>query len=249
MSAVAAVAVLPFLALPAAATAPVEVQATESKSGIGTFISILFGDGTKVEIQSNGGEPTIVADGKTVTPSKAPSKEAIPAASVTPSAAPTPAADEDTQDDEIADQQTAQDAPAGAEAIEAEIFAATNKYRAANDLPELKRSTCLDETAGEHSEVMIGQLEEIEANDGKGDIEHADLDKVEQKCDEIAAENIAAQQPTVTEVMDDWKSSPGHDKNLRGDFDLIGIGVTEDDDGKITYVQQFGKSKALVTAG
>lgn len=55
-------------------------------------------------------------------------------------------------------------------------------------------------------------------------------------------ENIAAGQRTPTEVMNGWMNSSGHKSNiLNSDYTNIGIGVAQDSNGMIYWVQFFGK--------
>ncbi|TPW77973.1 FG-GAP-like repeat-containing protein [Schumannella soli] len=55
-----------------------------------------------------------------------------------------------------------------------------------------------------------------------------------------AAENVAYGY-RYTEVTTAWKNSPGHYKNMVGDYTDIGIGFAQTSDGTIYYTQNFGK--------
>lgn len=52
-------------------------------------------------------------------------------------------------------------------------------------------------------------------------------------------ENIAQGQSSAEEVVNTWKNSPGHFKNMMGDFTHIGVGDTTDDEGSSFWTQQF----------
>ena len=54
-----------------------------------------------------------------------------------------------------------------------------------------------------------------------------------------AAENVAYGKLTAKEVVDGWLHSPGHKKNIEGDYNLTGIGVAKDKDGMVYYTQIF----------
>lgn len=56
-----------------------------------------------------------------------------------------------------------------------------------------------------------------------------------------AAENIAAGQETPASVVDAWENSPGHLKNMLGDYEQIGIGYAyyTDSDYRSYWTQQF----------
>jgi uncharacterized protein YkwD len=45
-------------------------------------------------------------------------------------------------------------------------------------------------------------------------------------------ENVAAGQETAEEVMTGWMDSPGHRRNILGDFEELGAARAEDDDGR-----------------
>lgn len=54
-----------------------------------------------------------------------------------------------------------------------------------------------------------------------------------------AAENVAYGQMSADEVVDGWLHSPGHKKNIEGDYNLTGIGVSQNKDGVIYFTQIF----------
>jgi uncharacterized protein YkwD len=54
-----------------------------------------------------------------------------------------------------------------------------------------------------------------------------------------AAENVAFGELTAQKVVDGWLHSPGHKKNIEGDYNLTGIGVSRDKNGRVYYTQIF----------
>jgi uncharacterized protein YkwD len=56
-----------------------------------------------------------------------------------------------------------------------------------------------------------------------------------------AAENVAYGQMTAREVVDEWLHSPGHRKNIEGDYTFCGIGLARDPQGMPYYTQIFTK--------
>lgn len=54
-----------------------------------------------------------------------------------------------------------------------------------------------------------------------------------------AAENVAYGEMTAEEVVDGWLHSPGHKKNIEGNYNLTGIGVSKDRNGTVFYTQIF----------
>ena len=55
------------------------------------------------------------------------------------------------------------------------------------------------------------------------------------------AENVAEGQMTAREVVDGWLHSPGHKKNIEGNFTLTGIGYASDKKGNIYFTQIFSR--------
>ena len=55
------------------------------------------------------------------------------------------------------------------------------------------------------------------------------------------AENVAQGQMTAQKVVDMWLHSPGHKKNIEGDYNLSGIGIVKGKDGDLYFTQIFLK--------
>jgi uncharacterized protein YkwD len=55
------------------------------------------------------------------------------------------------------------------------------------------------------------------------------------------AENVASGSMSAKEVVDGWLNSPGHKRNIEGDFTLTGIGVAKNDKNVLYYTQIFSK--------
>lgn len=53
------------------------------------------------------------------------------------------------------------------------------------------------------------------------------------------AENVAYGANTAQEVVTLWKNSPGHRRNMLGNFKYIGIGTATDSKGQIYYTEIF----------
>ncbi len=52
------------------------------------------------------------------------------------------------------------------------------------------------------------------------------------------AENVASGQKTPKQVVDAWLKSPGHRKNIEGDYNFCGLAVARDKRG-VTYYTHF----------
>jgi uncharacterized protein YkwD len=54
-------------------------------------------------------------------------------------------------------------------------------------------------------------------------------------------ENVASGPMTAREVVDGWLNSPGHKKNIEGNFILTGIGYARNKKGDIYFTQIFSR--------
>lgn len=54
-----------------------------------------------------------------------------------------------------------------------------------------------------------------------------------------AAENIAYGKLTARQVVEGWLNSPGHKKNIEGNYTFTGIGIAKDNKGVIFFTQIF----------
>jgi uncharacterized protein YkwD len=54
-------------------------------------------------------------------------------------------------------------------------------------------------------------------------------------------ENVAEGSMTAREVVDGWLHSPGHKKNIEGNFKLTGIGYASNKKGDIYFTQIFSR--------
>lgn len=116
-----------------------------------------------------------------------------------------------------------------------DVLTYTNKFRQSKGLTPLKQHKGLNEIAQKHSEDMAS---------GKEDFGHNGFKKRGDKVRKIfasctMAENVAYGATSGREVVDQWKQSSGHKKNMLGNYTYIGIGVAKDKRGRIYYTQLF----------
>ncbi|MGG6293030.1 CAP domain-containing protein [Leptolyngbya sp. AN02str] len=125
--------------------------------------------------------------------------------------------------------------------LEQQILEQTNAYRQERGLSSLAPSAVITQQARLHSEAMSQQKQ----------LSH---DGFEQRVAAIAqsiryrraGENVAFNRGytnPATQAVEGWINSPGHRANLEGDFDLIGIGVTQASDGSYYFTQVFIKQR------
>ena len=127
-------------------------------------------------------------------------------------------------------------------ALEQSINAQVNQYRQSRNLPPLTLDSRISEQARAHSQAM--------ANDSVP-FSHEGFDqRVKAIARSIryaaAAENIAYNQgysDPGEQAVQGWIKSPGHQKNMVGDYDLTGIGVAKNANGEYYFTQIFIKRR------
>ncbi len=123
-------------------------------------------------------------------------------------------------------------------AISREILYYVNEFRRSKHLPALLANSYISSVALGHSRDMLT---------GKSPFGHDGfrqrIDRISGKLGRlhVAAENVASGPMDAKEVVDGWLRSPGHRRNIMGDFTLTGIGVAEAANGMIYFTQIFVK--------
>ena len=123
-------------------------------------------------------------------------------------------------------------------ALEQAIHQKINQYRQSQNLPPLTLDPRISEQARIHSQAMAS---------GKATFSH---DGFEKRVDAIAksipyrsaGENLAYNQgyrDPVDQAVEGWLNSPGHYKNIVGDFDVTGVGVVKTPQGRYYFSQIF----------
>lgn len=114
-----------------------------------------------------------------------------------------------------------------------QILYYTNKFRESKGLKPLQLDATISAQALNHSKAMA------KGNTGFGhegfEERVANISKVKGRV-AGAAENVAYGTLDAEGVVNGWIKSPGHRKNMLGDYTLIGIGAA--DKGKITFFTQ-----------
>ncbi|MDF0555326.1 CAP domain-containing protein [Kamptonema sp. UHCC 0994] len=126
-------------------------------------------------------------------------------------------------------------------ALEKSVHEQVNKYRVSRKLPPLTLDSRIIEQARIHSQNMAN---------GKVPFSHNGF---EQRVDAIgksisyrgAAENVAYNlgfQEPDRNAVEGWIKSPGHRKNMEGDYNLTGIGIAKNAKGEYYFTQIFIRS-------
>ncbi len=122
--------------------------------------------------------------------------------------------------------------------MKGEILVLVNKYRVSQHLKPLKDNAIIAKEAEIHSKNMANGSVAF-SHDGFDNR----VDRIRNKVKDAYefAENVAYGPKTAQKVVDNWLASPGHKKNIEGDFNLSGIGVAQNNSGRIYFTQIFAK--------
>ena len=123
-----------------------------------------------------------------------------------------------------------------ADSMEQRILNDINQYRIHHRIQPLKLNPVISEQARKHSSQMCQRILPFG---------HQHFDKrIKQIYAKIpgakaGAENIAYNYK-VGNIVNEWLKSPGHKRNIDGRaYNLTGIGVAQDKQGKLCYTQIF----------
>jgi uncharacterized protein YkwD len=117
-----------------------------------------------------------------------------------------------------------------------QILIFVNEYRRSKGLPALQPNSFISSVALGHSRDMLTGKSPF-GHDGfrqRINVISSRLGKLH-----VAAENVASGPMGAREVVDGWLHSPGHRRNIEGDFRLTGIGLAEGRNGMIYFTQIF----------
>ncbi len=119
-----------------------------------------------------------------------------------------------------------------------QLLDAHNDRREEFDLPALTLAPKLTDAAREHALAMArtGKLDHVGPEDGSTFAERIDRADYHHRT---AAENIAEGATNVPDVMDDWMNSPGHKRNILGDFEQMGAARAKDEEGRWFWAVEF----------
>ncbi|CAL1517589.1 CAP domain-containing protein [Chitinophaga sp. MM2321] len=125
------------------------------------------------------------------------------------------------------------DSTNGGKSMDEQILYYTNKFRHSKGLKPLQLDETISQQARRHSRDMAS---------GRTGFGHEGFEDrvavVTKKMGRVgaAAENVAYGTLDAEAVVNGWIKSPGHRRNMLGDYTLIGIGTA--DKGRITFFTQ-----------
>jgi uncharacterized protein YkwD len=120
--------------------------------------------------------------------------------------------------------------------IEQQVLTFVNAHRDSINLPALKMNDVIVKAAISHSQDMAT---------GKIPLGH---DGFEERMGAIlkqltpanaAGENVLDGATSARQAVDLWLHSPGHRKNIEGNYNLTGISIVKAADGKLYFTQIF----------
>lgn len=116
---------------------------------------------------------------------------------------------------------------------------ALNLYRLQNGLNALKYSKKLETSADAYVRDLYTRNFFDHFNpEGEGPGDRAFAAGF---CHQYVGENLAAGQQSVNAVMEAWKNSPGHNRNmLDADYVYVGMGYYQAPNGRMFWAQEFG---------
>jgi uncharacterized protein YkwD len=123
------------------------------------------------------------------------------------------------------------------ENMESDILKYVNEDRISRGLSPLKMNQLESSLAAKHSHDMsVGKVKF--GHDGF----NARAKAIQKALGSMeVGENVAEGSMTAREVVDGWLHSPGHKKNIEGNFTLTGIGYASDKKGDIYFTQIFSR--------
>jgi uncharacterized protein YkwD len=141
-------------------------------------------------------------------------------------------------------QQTLAAAPTHPKAItdaeyQTSILYYVNAYRIKHHLAPLKMSNLISQEAAKHSLDMASHSMPFGHNDFDGRIK-----RLYQQLKECrgGAENVAYYKLDAKRLVEQWIASPGHRRNIEGNYNLTGIGIAHSKKGWAYYTQIFLRS-------
>lgn len=127
------------------------------------------------------------------------------------------------------------------EELEIAAHQQVNQYRLSQNLPPLTLNSTISQQARIHSQNMADA--QTLSHQGFEERVKAIAQTIPYRS---AAENVAfnyGYSDPVTRAVEGWIDSPGHQKNMVGDFDLAGMGVAVTPEGHYYFTQIFIRSR------
>lgn len=122
--------------------------------------------------------------------------------------------------------------------IEQSILAEVNIYRKKYHLSPLTMNSSISKQAKNHSNEMATHKVPF---GHQHFFKRVAILRKEIKDTGAISENVAYNYKDAHDVVKNWMLSPGHKKNILGNYTLTGVGIARDRQGKIHFTQMFVK--------
>lgn len=122
--------------------------------------------------------------------------------------------------------------------MSADILRYVNQHRRSIGLKPLEANSFISSVALGHSRDMLAGRTPF-GHEGFHD--RIDVIRKHLGSIHVVAENVASGPMGAREVVDGWLHSPGHRRNIEGDFRLTGIGLATARNGMVYFTQVFVK--------
>jgi uncharacterized protein YkwD len=126
------------------------------------------------------------------------------------------------------------------QSLERAVHEQINRYRADQGLNALTWNDAIATQARQHSANMANGQTGFGHDGFQSRVQGTGLDY------QGAAENVAYNQGSsdpVTVAVKGWIASPGHLKNIKGNYETAGIGIAQNAKGEIYFTQVFIRSR------
>ncbi|NET60486.1 MAG: CAP domain-containing protein [Symploca sp. SIO2E6] len=126
--------------------------------------------------------------------------------------------------------------------LEQSVHQQINQYRQSRNLSPLTLDPRISEQARLHSEAMASGRVPFSHDGFKGRVQALEKSLPYSSAAENVAYNQGYSDP-ARQAVEGWIKSPGHLKNIQGEFDLTGIGVIQNAKGEYYLTQVFLKRR------
>ena len=124
------------------------------------------------------------------------------------------------------------------QSLEQAAYQQINRYRASKGLPALTIAASITQQARQHSQDMATGKVPFGHQGFEGRVKEIAKSVSYRAAAENVAYNMGYSDP-ATQAVQGWLKSPGHLKNIQGNYGSTGIGVSRNAKGEIYFTQVF----------
>ncbi|RQH12928.1 CAP domain-containing protein [Okeania hirsuta] len=126
--------------------------------------------------------------------------------------------------------------------LEKTVFAQINQYRKSKNLPPLQWDNTIAQQSRIHAQQMANGKTTFSHDGFKERVQVISQQVQLQSAAENLANNFGYNNPGE-QAVEGWIDSPGHHKNMVGDYNLSGIGIAQNSEGTYYFNQIFIKTR------